>query len=376
MGQRSTLPPSVLSDCPGRDPWLGPGSPTGQRGARQSATFLVFLALLLVSSVVLSQAAPSDSAILSKSPPKLLSEFGFFDDLKAQKPAEGVVPFQLNTPLFSDRAVKRRFVYMPQGKAAKYDAAEAFDFPVGAALIKTFAFPADYRKPDQNVRLTETRVLLRQEAGWQAWAYVWNGEQTDAMLKIAGAKVDVKTIDEDGVPLAFTYSVPNKNQCKACHAFNGEIVPLGPKARNLNRNLEYGAGAENQLAHWAAAGMLDDAASSEEAPRVADWRDAGEPVEARARAWLDVNCAHCHISARTAFAARPTSFPMTPEVAMKVGMAAGTVVPARRHRHRVVIGKDTRLSGYMIETPWWRASPRPAWTCSCSARSRRRPSPC
>jgi uncharacterized repeat protein (TIGR03806 family) len=254
----------------------------------------VFLALLLVSSVVLSQAAPSDSAILSKSPPKLLSEFGFFDDLKAQKPAEGVVPFQLNTPLFSDRAVKRRFVYMPQGKAAKYDAAEAFDFPVGAALIKTFAFPADYRKPDQNVRLTETRVLLRQEAGWQAWAYVWNGEQTDAMLKIAGAKVDVKTIDEDGVPLAFTYSVPNKNQCKACHAFNGEIVPLGPKARNLNRNLEYGAGAENQLAHWAAAGMLDDAASSEEAPRVADWRDAGEPVEARARAWLDVNCAHCH----------------------------------------------------------------------------------
>ncbi len=132
------------------------------------------------------------------------------------------MPFRLNTPLFSDGALKRRFVYLPAGKAATYDATEAFDFPVGAALIKTFAFPADFRKPDKDVRLIETRVLLRQEAGWQAWAYLWNEEQTDATLKIAGAKVDIKTIDEAGTPLAFTYSVPNKNQCKGCHAFNGE----------------------------------------------------------------------------------------------------------------------------------------------------------
>ena len=90
------------------------------------------------------------------------------------------------------------------------------------------------------MRLIETRVLLRQEAGWQAWAYVWNDEQTDAALKIAGAKVDIKTIDTAGAPLAFTYSVPNKNQCKGCHAFNGEIVPLGPKARNLNGELIMG----------------------------------------------------------------------------------------------------------------------------------------
>lgn len=250
--------------------------------------------LLCSLAAIAARAAPSDAVILAKMPPKQLSEFGFFNDLKTQKPAEGVVPFQLNTPLFSDGALKRRFVYVPKDKAAKYDATEAFDFPAGAALVKTFAFPADYRQPDRDVRLVETRVLLRQEAGWQAWAYLWNEEQTDATLKIAGAKVDIKTVDKGGAPLAFTYSVPNKNQCKGCHAFNGEIVPLGPKARNLNGDLDYGAGPKNQLAHWTATGMLEGAPSAEEAPRVPDWRDAAAPVQARARAWLDVNCAHCH----------------------------------------------------------------------------------
>ena len=42
-------------------------------------------------------------------------------------------------------------------------------------------------------------------------------------------------------------------------------------------------------------------------------------------------------------------FPMTPEIAMKVGMAVGIVLQNGSHRHRVVIGKDTRLSGYMLE---------------------------
>lgn len=241
-----------------------------------------------------AQAAPSDAAILAKAPPKLLSEFGFFDDPRAQKPAEGVTPFDLATPLFSDGALKRRFVYVPEGKTAAYIADEAFEFPVGAALIKTFAFPADFRAPDKDIRLVETRVLLRHEDGWQAWAYVWNADQSDAELKIAGAKVDVATVDQQGAALAFTYSVPNKNQCKACHSVSDELVPLGPKARNLNHEFPYADGPENQLAHWSRIGLLSGAPGADTVPRSPDWRDAAQPIDARARTWLDVNCAHCH----------------------------------------------------------------------------------
>ena len=251
-------------------------------------------ALAAMGLATKSALAVSDDAVLADTPPQLLSEFGFFSDLAGQQPAAGVTPFRLATPLFSDGAEKFRFVYLPNGKPAKYDATEAFDFPVGTALIKTFAFPADYRKPSDDIRLIETRVLIRHADGWHAWAYLWDAAKGDATLKIAGARVEISTVAADGSPLDFEYSVPNKNQCKACHAFNGAITPLGPKARNLNIDYPYAGGAENQLAHWIAAGMLSGAPDLAEVPAAADWRDASAPLERRARTWLDVNCAHCH----------------------------------------------------------------------------------
>ena len=286
-GRLTSLGPSV-----GRWSTGGWSAPGGVGIARLAAALLVSVTLCL--ALVVPALAVSDAAILAERPPKLLSEFGFFEDGRTQKPAEGVVPFAINTPLFSDNALKFRFVYLPEGKAARYDPQEAFAFPAGAALIKTFAFPADMREPDKDVRLIETRVLIRHEDGWQAWAYLWDEAQQDAVLKIAGAKVDIELAGIAPEPVRFTYSVPNKNQCKGCHAFNGEIAPLGPKARNLNGEFAYADGAANQLEHWNAAGILQDAPAPRDAPAVPAWDDEAAPLEARARAWLDVNCAHCH----------------------------------------------------------------------------------
>lgn len=256
-----------------------------------------FRAGLLAAPLLLAAGsghAVSPDAILAPKPPKLLSDFGFFADGTRQLPAEGVVPYHLATPLFTDFAEKYRFVHVPAGHTATYDPDEAFAFPVGTALIKTFAFPADLSVADKDVRLIETRVLLHQESGWQAWTYLWNAEQTDAELKIAGVKVDVAVTGNDGAPLSFTYSVPNKNQCKGCHALNGDVTPIGPKARNLNVDHDYPEGSENQLAHWTAAGILTGAPAPADAPSVPVFGDAVAPADAAARAWLDVNCAHCH----------------------------------------------------------------------------------
>ena len=238
--------------------------------------------------------AVSLDAILADDAPKELSQFGFFADLPAQRPAEGVVPYRLNTPLFSDAALKMRFVFVPPGKQASYDAEEALDFPVGTALVKTFAFPADYRAPDKDLRIIETRLLLHRADGWHALAYVWNDAQTEATLKIAGARIDVSTIDAQGAPLSFTYAVPNRNQCKGCHDLGGTISPIGPKARNLNGDFAYHDGTANQLDRWTALGILAGAPAAADAPAVPDYLDAAAPLDARARAWLDVNCAHCH----------------------------------------------------------------------------------
>lgn len=251
----------------------------------------VFALFLLISKAVAAQEFP---AIVSVEPPRLLSEFGFFGEKGVSDPAPGVRPYDLVTPLFSDKALKFRHVHVPKGASAAYNQSEAFEFPVGAALVKTFAYPADFREPDKSVRLIETRVLLRQADGWHAVAYVWNEAQTDAELKIAGKRLPVEFIDESGAKVSFSYAVPNKNQCKGCHSINGEIVPIGPKARNLNKASPVEGEMANQLEVWQAAGILEGLPELATVEAAAAVTDESLPLDARARTWLDVNCAHCH----------------------------------------------------------------------------------
>ena len=71
-----------------------------------------------------------------------------------------------------------------------------FDFPVGTVLIKTFAFAADMRRPTENVRFLETRLLIRRADGWIALPYVWNEAQTEARLSVIGANVPVSFTNE------------------------------------------------------------------------------------------------------------------------------------------------------------------------------------
>lgn len=181
---------------------------------------------------------------------------------------------------------RERVDYAPSG---------VLDFPVGSVLVKTFAFPADLRRPGREARKVETRLLIRKSSGWTAQTYVWNAAGTDALLKRAGARLPVRFIDRAGRQVDLDYAAPNQNQCKTCHQLDGVITPIGPKVRNLNREVVLPGGRRvNQLDHWRATGLLADAPEFSARPRLAAWDDAAEPVAARARAYLDVNCAHCH----------------------------------------------------------------------------------
>ena len=219
----------------------------------------------------------NDAAITASAYPATLAEYRFFADASAQKPAARVTPYRLNTPLWSDGAEKLRFVYLPSGAKAKANGEGLLDLPIGAALVKTFAF---------GTRKMETRVLLHRADGWVALPYQWNAAQTEAKLVLGGARVPVTT--PQGV--AISYSIPNKNQCKECHALAGVVTPIGPKARNLSP--AWLAGEVN-------AGRLDR--SPAVAMRLPVWEDrAHAPVAAVARGYLDANCGHCHNPAGSA----------------------------------------------------------------------------
>ena len=219
--------------------------------------------------------AVNDAAILSPDLPTDLSTFGFFRDGPAQAPADGVTPYRLNTPLWSDGADKLRFLYLPKGATAHAQGDGLLDLPVGAALVKSFAFTEAGKR-----RLMETRVLLHRPSGWVAASYQWDAAQTSARIVPAGARVPITTPAGE----AISYKIPNRNQCKECHALNNVMTPIGPKARNLSV-------AWLDAQHRA--GRLDAV------PKVAHplplWEDRAKVAPAlAARAYLEANCANCH----------------------------------------------------------------------------------
>ena len=270
-------------------PCLSGGMPSLSGGIQSMV--LAILALLWAGQ---AEAVNLEVAIAEK-PAALLSDYGLFDDLGAQVPADGVVPYDLITPLFTDYATKRRFVFIPEGTVADYQGAGLPAFPLGSILVKTFAYPRV--DGNEGLRLVETRLLIHQQSGWVAYPYVWNEDQTDAVLKRAGARVSVTATRDNGRLEDIRYVVPNVNQCKGCHVSDDRLTPIGPKVRNLNHDFPYETGAENQLAHWARLGLLDGLpAAPDRLPRMVDWQEAASSVEARARAYLDVNCAHCHVA--------------------------------------------------------------------------------
>jgi uncharacterized repeat protein (TIGR03806 family) len=235
----------------------------------------------------------SGSVDLSAFGKQKLSDYNLFHgDLKNLTPEKGVIPYSLNSPLFSDYAFKKRFVKIPQGKKAKYNPTEVLDFPEGTVLIKNFYYPADFRKPEENIHILETRLLILENGKWKALPYIWNEEQTEAYLDIAGKNIEVKWTHYNGEIRQVNYSVPNANQCKGCHLKGDNLMPIGPSARQLNGAL-HGSG-KNQLIEWAANGMLIELPAFNQLPKLAAYEEKNVSIGNRARAWLEINCAHCH----------------------------------------------------------------------------------
>lgn len=228
--------------------------------------------------------------------PERLSEWGFFEKpMHLLTPVAGIIPYDLNTPLFSDYSQKARFVSLPEGKQAVYDSAETMHFPKGTILIKNFYYQNELQSTSGTRRLIETRLLINEGKDWQPLTYVWNDEQTEGYLEIAGQSVPVSWKDEKGVLQQVNYSVPNLAQCKSCHERSGSLVPIGPTARQLNRLHVYGDETANQLTQWQKLGLLTAVPPTVEWPVIPVWDDeATGTLDERARAWLEINCANCH----------------------------------------------------------------------------------
>jgi uncharacterized repeat protein (TIGR03806 family) len=242
--------------------------------------------------------------------PRKLSETGLFASVARNEPAEGLIPYEVNVPFWSDYAVKDRYLALPKQGQVVFDEHQKWKFPVGTVFVKTFWMHRDRRRLREPIRL-ETRLLVHAEEGWVGYTYVYNEEGSDADLLDGWLSTAIAVQGEEG-HLDQPYYFPSRADCLTCHT-KAEGFVLGLTTRQMNRDLHYQGETANQLDLLNRLGVFTEKITKDPKTwdRFPDWgfgnlpRDASsqragaiEPpagdTDRLARAWLEVNCAMCH----------------------------------------------------------------------------------
>jgi uncharacterized repeat protein (TIGR03806 family) len=236
------------------------------------------------------QVSPVD-VNLANVPYPTLSQYKFFTgEMKNMEPAYKVIPYDLNSTLFTDYAHKKRFVWMPENTSATYNGdANVLDFPNGTVLIKNFYY--DNVQPSNTRKIIETRLMIMKDGHWVFANYLWNDAQTEATLDMAGKNIELAWT-ENGMPINTTYRIPSANECFTCHKAGENPTAIGPKPQNINKAYAYSTGSMNQLSRWIQEGYLNTAPQN--ISSTVNWTDTSKSLEMRVRSYLDINCAHCH----------------------------------------------------------------------------------
>jgi len=277
--------------------------------------------------------------------PRKLSETGIFASTKDHKVAPGVIPYSVNAQLWGDHATKERFIAIPGDGKIGFDeitypqpspgAPPGWHFPDGTVLVKTFSMDMERGNPKGRKRL-ETRLLHfqqfpgTQEYGdqyWHGYTYVWNDDQTDAELledkgadKLLKIKVGDKTVEQN-------YRIPSRAECTLCHT-NAAKFALGVNTMQMNRDHNYDGVIANQLATLDHIGLFTKKLpySPDFMPELVDYNDKKASVAARARSYLQSNCAHCHMK----WGGGNAEFKLLSTISLK-DMGIVNVAPAHGH---------------------------------------------
>jgi uncharacterized repeat protein (TIGR03806 family) len=239
-------------------------------------------------------------------PPATLSATGAFEDLATLKPARGVLPYEVNAPLFSDHAVKQRWIVVPNNGApyaaderVSFQANSPWSFPVGTVLIKHFALPVNDGNPTLLKRL-ETRFMVRAADGsWYGVTYKWRADGRDADLMADGLVEPVSITTSGGGTRTQAWTYPSRSDCMQCHNTASSAV-LGLRTWQLNGSYAYPGTSTtgNQLQVWSNLGLFDQTLTSGQISgylKAVGLADESASLESRVRSYLDSNCAHCHL---------------------------------------------------------------------------------
>ena len=276
-------------------------------------TFLLITALLLTQTAATAQPkaigpylnGAFPEAVTDSTPaPVLISQVGAFVDLERLEPVDGLMPYALNVPFWSDGAIKTRWIAIPNDgthdtpeEQVVFSPEDQWIFPEGTVTVKHFEMDLDETDPSQRRRL-ETRFIVKgPDDAFYHLTYKWNEDGTDATL-LEGSETETLAIRTSSGVRFQSWLYPSRDNCLTCHRdISGSF--LGPSTRQLNGEILYPKTGEvaNQLVTWNELGIFsepvdEDSLTAYLTSQAMD--DEAATLEERALSYLDSNCAYCH----------------------------------------------------------------------------------
>ncbi|MFK8113897.1 MAG: PQQ-dependent sugar dehydrogenase, partial [Rubripirellula sp.] len=254
--------------------------------------------LILAYDGTIMRLDPNDEPADRAPFPDRLSKTGIFKDASKLQPAEGVVEYQISANHWADGTHSRQWIAVPGSEQLGLfekdnwqtgDTGGRFRFPENTVVAKTVSYFTTAGDP-QSERRIETQLLHRYFDDWRAYNYIWNEDQTDAVLQADVAlesKLEIKDLNAPGGSRSQTWRHASRSECLLCHTWGvGSVHAFWPEQLNIEID------RENQLDRLSRAGLFERTIPKKSPPTSP--HDTTQPLESRARSYLGLNCATCH----------------------------------------------------------------------------------
>ncbi|HTI70635.1 MAG TPA: PQQ-dependent sugar dehydrogenase [Candidatus Limnocylindria bacterium] len=284
--------------------------------------------------------------------PLLLSQTGVFDQTSTLQTAEEMIPYGVNSPLWSDGAVKSRWLAVPKDVSIDYSRDLDWNFPVGTVFVKHFELAVDETSQNSVRKRLETRILVRGTNGAVFGAtYKWRADNSDADLLPTQLDEEITIKTASGVRTQ-VWHFPSRDECLVCHNSTTKGV-LGVSTRQLNGDFGFPTGVtDNQLRTWNHLGLfstnLEAYLADESLPALVSVTNQNADLQLRVRSYLDANCSFCHQpgGVRTEWDARITT-PLelaaiiNGSVSQKLGLPGAKVVAPGHPERSVMLARGS-----------------------------------